>query len=305
VLLAAAGLVACGTTRPPVSIAPWPTGPGTVDVYAAGDIADCGHGGPRENMASRTAELVPGGRVVLGLGDMAYPLATESELATCFEPSWGAHRDRMLAVPGNHDYVHGDAKAFREYFRIPATDSRFVAYTAELAPGWLFIALDSNVRGESLQRELDWLRQALEASPPSRCIVAAWHAPVFSSGLHRGAGEHMRPFWQLLDAHGTDVILNGHEHFYEAYEPHSAAGVAMPDGEGPREFTVGTGGARLYGFWRPPYASRARALTHGVLRLALQADRYAWAFVDVDGEVQDAGAAPCRAKAPSTLLSTP
>jgi len=162
--LASAWVAACGVgvTRPPASVAPWPSGPGIVDVYAVGDIADCAGVEPHDSAAARTAELVPPGSVVLGLGDMAYPLATESLLASCFEPTWGVHRDRTYAVPGNHDYVHGDAAAFRGYFRVPATDPGFVAYTAQVAPGWLFIALDSSADSAALQRELDWLRHALE-----------------------------------------------------------------------------------------------------------------------------------------------
>jgi len=305
--LASAWVAACGVgvTRPPASVAPWPSGPGIVDVYAVGDIADCAGVEPHDSAAARTAELVPPGSVVLGLGDMAYPLATESLLASCFEPTWGVHRDRTYAVPGNHDYVHGDAAAFRGYFRVPATDPGFVAYTAQVAPGWLFIALDSSADSAALQRELDWLRHALETGAQGRCVIAAWHAPLFSSGLHRGSGAPMRPFWQLLDEHGADFVLNGHEHFYEAFEPRDATGQPQPEGGGLREFTVGTGGASLYGFWRPPYASRARVLAHGVLRLALESGRYAWTFIDVDGRIRDAGDAPCRAKGGSVTTSTP
>ena len=66
------------------------------------------------------------------------------------------------------------------------------------------------------------------------------------------------------------------------------------DGQAPRQFVVGTGGARLYGFWKPPYRSKARVLEHGVLQLSLERGSYAWRFIDVDGRVQDAGVARCR-----------
>jgi hypothetical protein len=302
--LVSACVAACGVTRPPVAVAPWPTAAGTVDVYAVGDIADCADVEPAESAAARTGKLVPPGSLVLGLGDMAYPLATESQLAGCYEPTWGIHRDRTFAVAGNHDYVRGDTAAFRAYVRVPAVDPGFVAYSVELAPGWRFIALDSNVGADALQRELDWLGNALDDTMHDRCVIAAWHAPLFSSGLHRGSGAAMRPFWQLLDEHGADLVLNGHEHFYEAFEPRDAGGQVEPEGKGPREFTVGTGGGRLYGFWRPPYASRARVLDHGVLRLALEPGRYTWAFIDVDGHIRAAGAAPCRVKEGAAPAST-
>jgi hypothetical protein len=84
----------------------------------------------------------------------------------------------------------------------------------------------------------------------------------------------MRPFW---------------------HDPLDAEGRPVPDGEAPRQFVVGTGGARLYGFWKPPYRSKARVLEHGVLHLSLERESYSWRFIDVDGRVQDAGVARCRA----------
>ena len=53
---------------------------------------------------------------MLGLGDMAYPLADARTLASCYEPTWGRHRAATLAIPGNHDYVRGSAVDFLEYF---------------------------------------------------------------------------------------------------------------------------------------------------------------------------------------------
>jgi hypothetical protein len=109
----------------------------------------------------------------------------------------------------------------------------------------------------------------------------------------------MRAFWDMLDGAGADLVLSGHEHFYEAFEPLDADGRQAAAGQGIRQFTAGTGGATLYGFWRPPYASRARVLSHGVLQLTLAADRYAWRFVDVDGAIRDAGIAACRRPTPN------
>jgi hypothetical protein len=83
----------------------------------------------------------------------------------------------------------------------------------------------------------------------------------------------MRPFW---------------------HDPLDAEGRPAPDGDAPRQFVIGTGGARLYGFWKPPYRSQARVLEHGVLQLSLERESYSWRFIDVDGRVQDTGGARCR-----------
>jgi len=300
-LVAALALSGCiGTTRPPV-FAAVPAVPSVgLQVYAAGDIADCNRRAPADSMAARTSRLVPDGALVLGLGDMAYPLADAQTLASCYEPTWGRHRAATLAIPGNHDYVRGSASGFLGYFGADGLqDGGFIAFTRELTAGWRLIALDSNVDGSALQAQYEWLERLLaaEANAPARtpgCLLVMWHAPLYSSGMHRGSGDRMRPFWQLIDRHGADMVLSGHEHFYERFDPLDAEGQAPRDGQAPRQFVVGTGGARLYGFWKPPYRSKARVLEHGVLQLSLERGSYAWRFIDVDGRVQDAGVARCR-----------
>ena len=306
VLVAVLVLAGClGTTRSPKPSAV-PAAPAAgLQVYVAGDIADCGRRVPAETMAARTSQLVPAGALVLGLGDMAYPLGDAPTLAACYEPTWGRHRASTLATPGNHDYVSGEARDFLEYFggSAPGHDD-FIAFTRTLTDHWQLIALDSNVAGSALQAQYEWLERRLAGvaqapagvtTPTPRCLLVMWHAPLYSSGMHRGAGDRMRPFWKLLDSHGADLVLSGHEHFYERFGPLDASGQVPHDGQGPRQFVVGTGGARLYGFWKPPYRSQARVLAHGVLQLSLEPGRYSWRFIDVDGRVRDAGSARCRA----------
>jgi 3',5'-cyclic AMP phosphodiesterase CpdA len=260
-----------------------------VEVYAAGDIADCRKSPASGSAAARTAELVPAGAQVLVPGDSVYPDATDENYAACFASTWGIHRANTLAVPGNHDYVEGRADGFHAYFGDRAGPD---GYFARRLGAWLVIGLDSQQPPGDLDRQFDWLESTLEEHRDSRCTLALWHTPLFSSGLHRGDGAHMQRFWALLDHHGAEVVINGHEHFYEAFDPRDAEGRARPDGI--REFIVGTGGGRLYEFWRSPFESRARIEQHGVLHLTLADDGYTWEFLGVDGQVADPGAAKCR-----------
>jgi 3',5'-cyclic AMP phosphodiesterase CpdA len=298
-VLVLAGCIA--TTRPPVSSTVPAMPSAGLQVYAVGDIADCSHRAPADSMAERTSRLVPDGALVLGLGDMAYPLGDAQTLASCYEPTWGRHRAATLAIPGNHDYVRGNVVDFSEYFGADALhDGGFFAFSRALTDDWRLIALDSNVDGSALQAQYEWLDRlvAEDAQAPARtpgCLLVMWHAPLYSSGMHRGSGDKMRPFWKLIDRHGADLVLSGHEHFYERFGPLDAEGQPPHDGQAPRQFVVGTGGARLYGFWKPPYGSQARVLEHGVLQLSLERGSYSWRFIDVEGRVQDAGVARCRA----------
>jgi hypothetical protein len=69
-----------------------------LEVYAAGDIADCGRSAAAESVAARTAGLIPPGATVFVLGDTAYPSATQDALEACYEPTWGRHRNATLAI---------------------------------------------------------------------------------------------------------------------------------------------------------------------------------------------------------------
>jgi 3',5'-cyclic AMP phosphodiesterase CpdA len=262
---------------------------GAVVAFAAGDIADCGRDDPARSAAAATARLVPDGAAVLVLGDAVYPLADRATLERCYGPSWGRLRATTYAVPGNHDYVRGSARDFLAYFGAhepPRT------YFREALGDWWVIGLDSNLGGERLAQQARWLEHELAAiRGDGRCLLALWHHAFLSSGLHRGDGERMRPAWEALADAGADLVLSGHEHFYEAFEPHDRSG--RPAAAGIREFVVGTGGARLVDFSMSG-GHRAYARVHGVLELELDRDRYRWRFRTVDGEVRDAGAAPCR-----------
>ena len=192
-----------------------------LEVYAAGDVADCRKSAAADSVAARTAELIPPGATVFVLGDTAYPSATQDALEACYEPTWGTHRATTLAIPGNHDYVAGRTDDFLAYFGSGAAAE---GYFARELDGWLVIGLDSHLSGERLDQQYAWLEATLAEYSDTHCTLAMWHTPLFSSGLHRGAGEHMRRFWALLDARGADVVLGGHEHFYEAFEPLDAEG---------------------------------------------------------------------------------
>ena len=269
---------------------------GALDVYAAGDIADCRGRPAATSAAAATARLLAEGAPVILLGDVAYPRADRATLAACYGPTWGARRGPTYLVLGNHDAVNGRSDDATGYFagaRAAAEGDGDAHRYRALLGDWWFIGLDSNLSGAALDEQLAWLKSTLRAvAGDGRCLVAAWHHPLFSTGLHSGDGNRMRPFWAELDAAGADVVLNGHEHYYEAYGPRNGRGKAA--GEGIREFIVGTGGGRLGDVSLAPWQHRAFARRHGVLELKLEPDRYSWRFLATDGTDVDAGTATCR-----------
>ena len=254
-----------------------------VTFAGAGDIANCALEG-----ASATALLldsIPGD--VFTLGDHVYPSATTEGFDTCYASTWGRHRSRTRPTPGNHEWeVNGGAPYFA-YFGGAAAGG---FYSFNLG-AWHVLSLNSNVSAEPGSVQYEWARADL-ATNGSRCTLAYWHHPLFSSGPNGNNGQ-MRNMWRLLDSAGADVVMVGHDHLYERFAPQDADGRPTPAGM--REFVVGTGGAKPYAAVTVQPNSEMRIeQTWGVLRLTLRADSYDWEFVPVAGQsARDAGSATC------------
>ena len=99
--------------------------------------------------------------------------------------------------------------------------------------------------GSWFATEFEWLRKDLESNHAA-CTLAYWHQPTFSAAnsIAVPEGPTAVAFWQLLYAHGADLIVNGHDHLYARYRPLDPSGNFDPR-RGIREFIVGTGGETL------------------------------------------------------------
>ena len=261
-------------------------------LVGAGDIAGCGS--EKDEGTARLLDHIAG--TVFTLGDNVYPDGTEEQFSHCYDLTWGRHRARTRPSPGNHDYHVAGASAYFKYFGAAAGEVDKGYYSYELG-NWHIIALNSECgeaggcRSDSPQGQ--WLEADL-AAHPSTCTLVYWHSPLFNSGSHHGNDEHMQGFWQLLYDAGVDIVLNGHEHLYERFAPQDPNGGADPE-HGVRQFTVGTGGKKLYSFGTiQPNSEVRNSDTHGVLKLTLYATSYDWEFVPIaGGAFTDSGSADC------------
>jgi len=249
-------------------------------LVGAGDISTCENAG--DTKTANLIEDIPG--TVFTAGDNAYPSGALGDFEDCYEPTWGAFRDRTRPTPGNHEYETADASGYFAYFKTAAGEPGEGWYAYDLG-AWRIYALNSNCApvggcGKG-SPQLKWLKADLAANR-SRCIAAYWHHPLFSSGAH-GNSPKVKPFWRALYAAGADVIINGHDHDYERFARQE------PDGDrntaGIREFVVGTGGAERRPFANIKANSQARkATTFGVLKLTLHATSYDFRFVPQAGK---------------------
>ena len=238
---------------------------------------------------------------ILMLGDAQYLIGSYSQFLDGYAPSWG--RPGLLAmthpVPGNHEYNTAGAAGYFQYFGatpagVPEGNSSF-----DIA-GWHLIGLNSNCSQASVggcdvnSTQYAWLVTDL-ASHAVPCSLAFWHHPRWSSGLH-GADTDMEPLWALLYSVSTDLVMAGHDHSYERFEPlgPSSGITPIPDSAGIRSFVVGTGGRDLRAITTPILGSAAHLNTFGVLKLTLHAAGYDWRFVPVwGGQFTDSGSGTC------------
>ncbi len=264
----------------------------TVVIAAAGDISLPEIGGQK-----LTSDLIVDGGydAVLLMGDTQYPRGELANFKAFYDPTWGRFLDRTHPSPGNHEYSRNRAADYYAYFGERAGEPTRGYYSFDLG-AWHFVSLNSNCgyvncSAESVQ--VRWLKADL-ASNKTKCVLAFWHTPRFNSGDTHGDDTDTSAFWDVLYEAGVDVVLNGHEHIYERFQPQDPLARA-DDKKGIRAFTVGTGGATLYKLSEPrPNSAVRHNASLGVLKMTLSQDAYAWEFMAVPPSTfNDVGSARC------------
>jgi hypothetical protein len=321
------------TSVPTTTTVPTTSGSDPV-VAAAGDIA-CnassstfnGGLGTKSNCRQKwTSDLLASMqnlKAVMPLGDAQYECGDAADYAASYDPSWGRFKSITHWATGNHEYGRScgrnDNSVSNAYFGV-SNPKGWYSYDVG---AWHLIVLNSEcsygtgsdaVGGcQTGSPQETWLRQDL-ASHPNKCTLAYWHEPRFSSGQH-GDATQMADLWNDLAAAHADIVLSGHNHDYERFDPigptpspGTTAGSTTTgtpiyqdpvlDPSGIREFVVGTGGKNHYGFGsEPPMKGEVirDASTYGVLKLTLHPTSYDWQFVNDPGSgaFTDAGSGSC------------
>ena len=146
------------------------------------------------------------------LGDNLYGGNGDKDYKKKFEDPYKPLLDAKLkfyATLGNHDNPNQ-----RLYKLFNMNGERY--YTFKPKPGVRFFALDSNYMDRP---QLAWLEKELAASG-SDWKIAFFHHPLYSSGGKHGSDLELRQVLEpLFLKYGVDVVLAGHEHFYERIKP--------------------------------------------------------------------------------------
>lgn len=277
---------------PPSSPLPAPVSQ-TVYLAGAGDIADSAFPASIEN-ATRTAALLanlPGFTTVFTAGDNEQSDGSYGKFLSGFDKTWGRLPNRKLPTPGNHDFT----PAYFQYFG-PSADPSGMGpsagfYSVRLSDSWQFISLNSETAARAGSPQYTWLAQRLADGAP--CTIVVYHQPLQTNSENAPA-THMRDVWNLLYKSGVELVVNGHNHVYERFGKRDDSMRPNPT-FGVRQFTVGTGGYKSYGFTRSdfPYEARFNNV-YGVISFTLEAGGYSWEFLTTGG-VLDSGSDTCHA----------
>jgi 3',5'-cyclic AMP phosphodiesterase CpdA len=201
--------------------------------------------------------------IVLALGDLIQGQSSEPGAYNDFRLAWGELSDRVASSVGNHDYYVNDdgvrtAAGYFDYWekqKVPAW--RFGkpdrGWSSWNTGDWHMVNLNSNCNVADCTftgRQLRWLIRDLRENRKegrTKCTLAYFHHPLFSSGAPRGrSGDAslVANLWEILYRFRTDLVLTGHQHFYERYLPQNPSG--KRDATGITQVISGTGGASTF-----------------------------------------------------------
>jgi hypothetical protein len=225
----------------------------------------------------------------LYLGDV-YEKGSYTEFINWYEGGFGGLHSITNPVIGNHEYGTRRAAGYYDYWN---NEPNYYSFDAG---GWHFIALNSTSQFQNIDwsGQLNWLQSDL-AAHAGACTVAFWHHPLYNVGPE-GASTRVQDFWTPLANARATLILNGHDHDYQRWQPLDADG--NPSSGGLTEIVAGTGGhAVQYITGNDPRLVTSKSGVFGALQLQLSPQTAQFQYYTISGStstVSDSGTVPCR-----------
>jgi hypothetical protein len=177
-------------------------------------IGDTGSGSNKQyevgEMMTRYHEIFPFPFVVM-LGDNIYGGEAPKDYQKKFEGAYQKLLDgkvKFYAALGNHDQANQvNYEPFnmngKEYYRFTKGNVAFYALNSTYMD----------------KRQVAWLESEL-AKDTSEWKICFFHHPPYSSGSKHGSDKQLREVVEpIFLKYGVNVVLTGHDHFYERIKP--------------------------------------------------------------------------------------
>lgn len=164
---------------------------------------------------------------VLSIGDQ-----TEDDSLTQIQHNYFDQLENVLKTSplytliGNHDN-HDQAKNYLSAFSLPSeAEAGGVASHTEKYYSFNYgnvhvVMLCTEIDEEDVlyKKQIEWLKRDLAANR-QKWLIACMHQPFHSAGYHPtednlSAQKRRKDWLTLLEGHGVDLILQGHNHVYE------------------------------------------------------------------------------------------
>jgi acid phosphatase type 7 len=215
-----------------------------------------------------------GVRLIVTTGDNEQSDGTEADFQRHWDPVWGPLSRQFPVFPsvGNHDGI-GPEGLTAYHRRFPHLDG--ARYYSHVQGDVHFIALDTNMSLLPGSQQLRWLDQQL-ASSRSKFRVVYMHHPLITQ-LGANSSRLLHDLGPILRRHGVQLVLTGHEHWYERSQ---IAGLT--------HVVVGNGGSTVapFPFFQAPW-SAFRDARYGHLEIEVQSGRLVGRMITRDGTVVD------------------
>jgi acid phosphatase type 7 len=166
--------------------------------------------------------------LIIHTGDIAYASGTIHEFQrNVFDVYTELFRNLpFFPSAGNHEYKTSSAAPFRAVFALPeVSGEKWYSYDWGRVH---FVALDTEADYATQAR---WLDDDLAATTAPWKIVYL-HRPPYSSGMHGSDSNLRAKLAPILEKHGVQLLLAGHDHHYERINPQSGVHYVVTGGGG-------------------------------------------------------------------------
>lgn len=269
---------------------PWytfttPLPPGSFDAFTVAIAGDSR--GAYERWGEVVAAMASHGPdFLLMSGDMVEVGTNQLEWAAWFAGAGEVIAEiPLIPAHGNHEFL---ATNYFAQFSLPHREQWFSFNYGTLTG---VVLNDSFVAPDEMEHVEGGFIDEVFTDSPSVWRLAMHHRPAYTVGRH-DSDTKLRDYWSpRFDAHGVDLVLNGHNHLYERSVP-IRGDQEVAAGEGTTYLVTGGAGAPLY---TDPEAEWFNVVANPVEHYAIAEfgpDRVDVVVRDLDGTVIDQFSVP-------------
>ncbi len=201
-----------------------------------------------------------------------------------------------VPTPGNHEYFKDESgkrylgNQWQQIFTLPGNgpSEKFTnrVYYMDYQ-GVRFISIDSPAMEQNPEDAvliLSWLDQTLEENPYKWAVVFT-HYPVYSCSQGRDKDSYRDGLKPVLEKHGVDLVLQGHDHTYCRGRNLPMVGSGCVN---PPVYVVSVAGAKMYGLSTSLWSDRFGSELQLYQYITIDNNKLNFECYTVTGELYDA-----------------